>query len=941
MPKDKKKKKSTHNSSKSTGPVISLCMMVKDEERLLPQCLDSVKDVADEIIVVDTGSTDKTVEIAESYGAHVYHHPWNDSFSDARNLAMQYATGNWIFTIDADEELVKKDIPMIRTAIQDDNIDAVLIQIVNLAGKSGSKGIHNQERIIRNNGIIHYEGRVHNRLVGITRAKVYPIRLMHYGYDLGGDEGDKKYKRTIALLKKDLADNPDNPATHHYLCCSFLSRNMYKEAIEHGLKTIQLAELQNNRDATFLWTRYNVSLAYYRLNNLPLAEDIACQALTIYPDHIDSHFLMIVICFDQRRWKDLIAHANHYLRLLKLVDTNPAYFGTLVSCSLNEAWNIHVLLGIARYEIGDPKFTDSFKKAIKVSPEPFLAARAAGIYFANAGVAELAKSYLEMANKFQQGDETVAKCLDGLLLKKPTISCVMIVKNEEVFLEKCLLSIKDWVDEIVIVDTGSDDDTVNIARRFTNKIFYHPWEGNFSKARNQAASYATGDWIFIIDGDEELNAGNGPKLKEAVTSAGEADCFLITTVSTYGNGQKTSRHNSERLFRNNGIIHYESIVHNRLVGYISTKPTKIEITHYGYDVDEKKANEKFIRTTELLKRQIAEAPEDPMPHHYLGTSYLTRGLFRECILESEKAIELAEKNGDDHPLYLWSHQNAAMSYYYLGDIDHAKSHALRTIDKFENHMDAYYVLTLVAAEQKEWDTVRLYGEKYLERRAFYEANSDKAGVLVNTTMGEGSAVNLLIGHAWHGKGDKKMMRNYYRKAETLATNKPWQSWYNAATYHMDVTNDYAMAQELLDKALHLGPKEEEIWYSLAKLASLVKNRAGELNWLVKLHQAGNKDENILSRLAVFLFEDGKTADAIRVFQDLLANSPDNLQTLLNIGIAYKQLQNYPKAIESFMRLIELDPANPKPWYHLSELSETLGRLDEAEIFGARAHALHS
>ena len=86
-------------------PSLSACMIVKNEEKFLAQCLNSIKDAVDEIIIVDTGSTDKTVEIAQSFGAKVYHHPWRNSFSEARNHSLSYATCDWILQIDADEAL--------------------------------------------------------------------------------------------------------------------------------------------------------------------------------------------------------------------------------------------------------------------------------------------------------------------------------------------------------------------------------------------------------------------------------------------------------------------------------------------------------------------------------------------------------------------------------------------------------------------------------------------------------------------------------------------------------------------------------------------------------------------------------------------------------------------------------------------------------------------
>ncbi|MFZ2655904.1 MAG: glycosyltransferase family 2 protein, partial [Victivallales bacterium] len=100
--------------------------------------------------------------------------------------------------------------------------------------------------------------------------------------------------------------------------------------------------------------------------------------------------------------------------------------------------------------------------------------------------------------------------------KPPTLSVCMIVKNEEAFLGRCLKSVVDHVDEIIIVDTGSTDRTVGIAKSFGARIYYHPWQDDFSLHRNQSISYARGRWIFIIDADEEYRASSKRNLREEV-----------------------------------------------------------------------------------------------------------------------------------------------------------------------------------------------------------------------------------------------------------------------------------------------------------------------------------------------------------------------------------------------------------------------------------------
>lgn len=207
---------------------LSVCMIVKNEEAMLAGCLDSVKDIADEIIVVDTGSTDRTMEIAQGYEkVKLFEHPWEDSFSVARNQAISHATGDWILQIDADEKLEKDDIPVLMTTIQkaqraqigavrcphcsrkivDEKwVHAFKLEFLNYLADGVSW--HASERLFRN-GHIEFKCRVHNQphYDGIVAPSI-PVKLHHYGYNLDKATMQKKYERTERLLKISIEETP-------------------------------------------------------------------------------------------------------------------------------------------------------------------------------------------------------------------------------------------------------------------------------------------------------------------------------------------------------------------------------------------------------------------------------------------------------------------------------------------------------------------------------------------------------------------------------------------------------------------------------------------------------------------------------------------------------------------------------------------------------------
>ena len=170
------------------GLTLSLCMIVRDEEEMLPRCLTAVKDAVDEIVIVDTGSTDRTVEIARSFGARVIEQPWTGSFSDARNTSFDAATSDWVMYLDADEVLVAEDVAKLRAVTGRTWREAFYLVETNYTGESGDGTAltHNALRVFRNRPEYRFEGRLHEQIAqhlpgvrtGTHRADLGPRRAL-------------------------------------------------------------------------------------------------------------------------------------------------------------------------------------------------------------------------------------------------------------------------------------------------------------------------------------------------------------------------------------------------------------------------------------------------------------------------------------------------------------------------------------------------------------------------------------------------------------------------------------------------------------------------------------------------------------------------------------------------------------------------------------------
>lgn len=228
---------------------ISQCMIVKNEEKNIERALSWGKGIVAEQIVVDTGSTDRTVELAENLAAQVYYFPWADDFSAAKNFAISKAQYSWIAFLDADEYFTEEDakkLPFLLEEIQQQHYDGIATNWIHLNDDGSIKMIDTQVRIFRNRKGLRYHRRIHEYLAWEDSADISYVQdslglsIYHTGYGMAAEKKKRKGGRNLQIIQAELKEHPDDFEMLAYLGNEYvglgeftLAENTYREAISH------------------------------------------------------------------------------------------------------------------------------------------------------------------------------------------------------------------------------------------------------------------------------------------------------------------------------------------------------------------------------------------------------------------------------------------------------------------------------------------------------------------------------------------------------------------------------------------------------------------------------------------------------------------------------------------------------------------------------------
>jgi glycosyltransferase involved in cell wall biosynthesis len=276
---------------------ITVCMIVKDEERHIGRCLASLRGIVDEMIVVDTGSLDRTVEIAKGYGAKVASFPWCDNFSAARNESLKYATGDWIIWIDADEVIPEEEGKKIRRAITEpaDRGFTFLLKVIDPV--TGILRVsYRQLRMFPNRPEIRFEWPVHEQIAPSLRRNGLKIVdtdiiLLHLKEEEVGHEREKA-ERYIRIMEHYLSDHQDDRGIRFRLAQAYAGRGRDGEAIGELQRIIDDAQYQKEEPALYRSALIALAQALMRGKNYPQASIFLETAKGFDTDHIFINLLL-------------------------------------------------------------------------------------------------------------------------------------------------------------------------------------------------------------------------------------------------------------------------------------------------------------------------------------------------------------------------------------------------------------------------------------------------------------------------------------------------------------------------------------------------------------------------------------------------------------------------------------------------------------------------
>jgi len=508
--------------------------------------------------------------------------------------------------------------------------------------------------------------------------------------------------------------------------------------------------------------------------------------------------------------------------------------------------------------------------------------------------------------------------------RKGSISLCMIVRDEEELVGQALSSVKDLVDEMIVVDTGSADGTILEAKRFGAKIFQMPWNNDFSEARNFSLSKATREWTLVLDADEAIAASDHDRIRSLVN--GHARGAFLMHQHTYTNqapgfGWKsvpvenrmsmgcTGYYDSQqvRLFRNERLIRYEGEIHETLdwslmAANVPVHEADVAVHHYGRIKETGRVCRKSFVYCALGTEGAESRASSPRCLYEMATQLLDLGKVDEAIAHGEKALELEPKAWE-----LWN--VAALGHLRRGQKEKALEYFRRALEIGRDIPELCNNLGVALMEKQEPAEALAYFERGIaidEHDADLLRNAASACVL---TGGLEKGLSCIV--------------------RSLAI-EPFVPHSHAI--HADILcrmDDLGGACGALEKIRFLPNPPLKVRLKVVQIyirVGMIDEAADEVRRMLDAYPEREELLRLAGKVAELAGEDERAASFYHRF---LALKPNNADALMSLGCICERSDRLEAALAHFREAHRLNPADTRAEVNIGIVLDKLGRAEEA------------
>ncbi len=571
-----------------------------------------------------------------------------------------------------------------------------------------------------------------------------------------------------------------------------------------------------------------------------------------------------------------------------------------------------------------------------------------------------------MAKRLKLADakgESLAKRVSKFAPEEPRdcgieLSACLIVKNEEKHLARCLESLKGRVDEIVVVDTGSTDSTVEIAESFGAKIGHFDWADDFSAARNESLRLATGRWALWIDADEEVDASSWGAISEGLMRPHFGGYFTRIVNILDDEGRQQYVHTPVRLFQRLPEVRFEGRIHEQVVqcfdrlGLPCATLKDVTIRHYGYRAEDMREKGKTDRTIRMLEREVQESPDDAFQWFNLANAYSVARRPEDAVNAAKRSIELMLP---DHPFGSLAYQLLASGLNVTGRPEEAleasercrerghftilnqyeRTHSLMKLGRLQEALEsADECLTMEWPEGMTGD----YGIRTHKREALKGQILSDLGRLeeAHEVLSRALSVDPHFGLALYAMGVN--LQRMGRFEEALATMSgafadvdfAYPALKAAANVCRSLSKGSEAAQ-LDERAWRLNPSDGSCWVAWAKFAE----DSGDANEMIRAYEAlasvAEPNADVYVNWGRALDSLGDPMGALEKLTLAIQLDPANANAMFNAGDLLYRIGRFEEAADLYQAALRLNPVNAEGWFVLGNALAQMDALDAARV----------